>query len=125
MLISAMISVVYAAGDVRLCLIMTGYSLGEMPIQMHISDHYYRRLFHIHNGFCGLKFCYLIQQGYKCELQSSEMQSLVPSALVGKVDVLFGNLEEIFNFHSEVFLRDLENCISNTELVALCFTQRV
>jgi hypothetical protein len=63
-------------------------------------------------------------KGYKCELQSSEMQSLVPSALVGKVDVLFGNLEEIFNFHSEVFLRDLENCIPNTELVALCFTQR-
>lgn len=92
---------------------------------MHISDHYYRRLFYIHNDFCGLKFCYLIQQGYKCELQSSEMQSLVPSALVGKVEVLFGNLEEIFNFHSEVFLQDLENCISNTELVALCFTQRV
>jgi hypothetical protein len=53
------------------------------------------------------------------------MQSLVPPALVGKADVLFGNLEEIFNFHSEVFLQDLENCITNTELVALCFTQRV
>jgi hypothetical protein len=53
------------------------------------------------------------------------MQSLVPPALVGKADVLFGNLEEIFSFHSNIFLRDLENCISNTELVALCFTQRV
>jgi hypothetical protein len=53
------------------------------------------------------------------------MQSLVPPALVGKADVLFGNLEEIFSFHGKVFLRDLENCISNTELVALCFTQRV
>lgn len=63
-------------------------------------------------------------KGYKCELQSSEMQSLVPPVLVGKADVLFGNLEEIFSFHSKVFLRDLENCISNTELVALCFTQR-
>ncbi|KAJ4435473.1 hypothetical protein ANN_18089 [Periplaneta americana] len=63
-------------------------------------------------------------KGYKCELQSSEMQSLVPPALVGKADVLFGNLEEIYTFHSDVFLRDLENCISNTELVALCFTQR-
>jgi len=104
---------------------MTGYSWGEMPIQMLISDHYYRRLFHIHTDSSGLKVCYFIEQGYKCELQSSEMQSLVPSALVGKADVLFGNLEEIFNFHSEVFLRDLENCISNTELVALCFTQRV
>jgi hypothetical protein len=72
-----------------------------------------------------LNCCSFDAQGYKCELQSSEMQSLVPPALVGKADVLFGNLEEIFSFHSKVFLRDLENCILNTELVALCFTQRV
>ncbi|GLH15336.1 Uncharacterized protein GBIM_19803 [Gryllus bimaculatus] len=65
-----------------------------------------------------------ILKGYKSELQSSEMQSIVPSLLTGKSDILFGNLEELFSFHGEVFLRDLENCISNTELVALCFTQR-
>lgn len=56
---------------------------------------------------------------------SEEMAPLVPPGLQGKEDVLFGNLNELFNFHSDIFLKDLENCISTTELVALCFVQRV
>lgn len=50
---------------------------------------------------------------------------MVPSGLQGNVDILFGNLNEIYTFHSEVFLKDLENSICMTELVALCFVQRV
>lgn len=65
-----------------------------------------------------------IIKGYKLEMTCETMINLVPAALVGKADVLFGNLEEIYHFHGETFLRDLENCISNTELVALCFVQR-
>lgn len=52
------------------------------------------------------------------------MASLVPPGLQGKDEVLFGNLHELYTFHSEIFLKDLENCISTTELVALCFVQR-
>lgn len=66
-----------------------------------------------------------IIKGYKMELINEAMTHLVPTALVGKGDILFGNLEDIYIFHGETFLRDLENCISNTELVALCFVQRV
>jgi len=66
-----------------------------------------------------------IVKGYKMEMTNEAMAHLIPAALVGKADVLFGNLEEIYIFHGETFLRDLENCISNTELVALCFVQRV
>lgn len=58
-------------------------------------------------------------------MSQEEMKSLLSSVLEGKADVLFGNLEELYRFHSEVFLKDLENCISTTELVALCFTHRV
>nr|CAD7393644.1 unnamed protein product [Timema cristinae] len=65
-----------------------------------------------------------ILKGYKDEMDLPSMQSLVPASLSGKADVLFGNLEELLVFHGEVFLKDLENCISNSELVALCFTQR-
>lgn len=53
------------------------------------------------------------------------MASIVPAGLQGKADILFGNLHELYTFHSETFLKDLENCISTTELVALCFVQRV
>lgn len=53
------------------------------------------------------------------------MIHLVPASLQGKEDILFGNLHELYTFHNDVFLKDLENCISTTELVALCFVQRV
>ena len=54
-----------------------------------------------------------------------EMQHLIPIQLYGKSDILFGNLEQIYLFHNDVFLRDLENCIETTELIGLCFVQRV
>ncbi|EAL41713.3 AGAP007723-PA [Anopheles gambiae str. PEST] len=65
-----------------------------------------------------------ILKGYKDEMLSEEMSSLVPPGLQGKSDILFGNLHELYTFHNDIFLKDLENCISTTELVALCFVQR-
>uniref|UniRef100_A0A1B0GC97 DH domain-containing protein n=1 Tax=Glossina morsitans morsitans TaxID=37546 RepID=A0A1B0GC97_GLOMM len=62
--------------------------------------------------------------GYCDQMHSEEMIHLVPASLQGKEDILFGNLHELYTFHNEVFLKDLENCISTTELVALCFVQR-
>uniref|UniRef100_A0A182JT34 Guanine nucleotide exchange factor DBS n=1 Tax=Anopheles christyi TaxID=43041 RepID=A0A182JT34_9DIPT len=64
------------------------------------------------------------RRGYKDEMLSEEMSSLVPPGLQGKSDILFGNLHELYTFHNDIFLKDLENCISTTELVALCFVQR-
>ncbi|KOX71191.1 Guanine nucleotide exchange factor DBS [Melipona quadrifasciata] len=62
-----------------------------------------------------------IIKGYKMELTNEAMAHLVPTALVGKGDILFGNLEDIYIFHGETFLKDLENCISNTELREVFF----
>lgn len=50
---------------------------------------------------------------------------MIPEGLRGNADILFGNLNEIYTFHSDIFLKDLENSIRVTELVALCFVQRV
>lgn len=69
-----------------------------------------------------LKFYF---QGYKEEIEKAENQHLLPAALVGQADVLFGNLHELFTFHQDVFLKDLEKSISATELVALCFVEKV
>lgn len=66
----------------------------------------------------------LTLQGYRDQMVSDEMASLVPPGLQGKDELLFGNLHELYTFHSEIFLKDLDNCISTTELVALCFVQR-
>ncbi|KAH8272607.1 hypothetical protein KR018_004056, partial [Drosophila ironensis] len=65
-----------------------------------------------------------ILKGYCDQLKSEELMHLVPVSLYGKEDILFGNLHELYTFHNETFLKDLENCISSTELVALCFVQR-
>ncbi|XP_042228401.1 guanine nucleotide exchange factor DBS-like isoform X1 [Homarus americanus] len=65
-----------------------------------------------------------ILKGYKEEMLNPEMQPLIPINLYGKSDLLFGNMEEIFRFHNDVFLRDLENCINTPELIGLCFVQR-
>ncbi|XP_030369624.1 guanine nucleotide exchange factor DBS isoform X2 [Scaptodrosophila lebanonensis] len=65
-----------------------------------------------------------ILKGYCDQMQSEELMHLVPASLQGKEEVLFGNLHELYTFHNEIFLKDLENCISTTELVALCFVQR-
>lgn len=73
----------------------------------------------------GLFVSLLHFQGYCDQMHSEEMIHLVPASLQGKEDILFGNLHELYTFHNEIFLKDLENCISTTELVALCFVQRV
>lgn len=59
------------------------------------------------------------------EIEKPENQHLLPATLVGQADVLFGNLHELFTFHQDVFLKDLEKSISATELVALCFVEKV
>ncbi|XP_071036911.1 guanine nucleotide exchange factor DBS isoform X2 [Parasteatoda tepidariorum] len=63
-----------------------------------------------------------IIQGYKNEMSNAAAQ--VPSSLYGKADILFGNMEDIYSFHSNVFLKDLQACSSTPELVGHCFVNR-
>ncbi|XP_077514726.1 guanine nucleotide exchange factor DBS-like isoform X2 [Amblyomma americanum] len=67
---------------------------------------------------------YSIIQGYKKEMSNPEMKHLVPHSLYGKADILFGNMEALYQFHNDVFLEDLQNCRSTPELVGTCFVQR-
>ncbi|XP_065353804.1 guanine nucleotide exchange factor DBS-like isoform X3 [Cloeon dipterum] len=65
-----------------------------------------------------------ILKGYRDELLLAEKEGRAPVLLYGKSDVLFGNLEDLHRFHADIFLTDLENCITTPELVGLCFVQR-
>ncbi|XP_013149470.1 PREDICTED: guanine nucleotide exchange factor DBS-like isoform X3 [Papilio polytes] len=65
-----------------------------------------------------------ILTGYKEEIEKPENQHVIPAALAGQANVLFGNLHELFTFHQDIFLKDLEKSISATELVALCFVEK-
>ncbi|XP_050314166.1 guanine nucleotide exchange factor DBS-like isoform X2 [Anthonomus grandis grandis] len=65
-----------------------------------------------------------IIKGYREEADLPENQNLISPKAAEKFDVIFGNLDEIYKFHAEYFLKDLENCISSTDLIALCFVQK-
>ncbi|XP_052660835.1 probable guanine nucleotide exchange factor MCF2L2 isoform X7 [Harpia harpyja] len=65
-----------------------------------------------------------IIEGYASEMDNPNLVHLMPSALQNKKEILFGNLPEIYEFHNRIFLKEIENCIENPELLARCFLKR-
>ncbi|KFR06019.1 Guanine nucleotide exchange factor DBS, partial [Nipponia nippon] len=66
-----------------------------------------------------------IIEGYASEMDNPSLVHLIPSALQNKKEILFGNLPEIYEFHNrQIFLKEIENCIENPELLARCFLKR-
>ncbi|GAB6030421.1 hypothetical protein CHUAL_007297 [Chamberlinius hualienensis] len=45
----------------------------------------------------------------------------IPQALRGKRNVIFGNIEKIYEFHNRYFLQELEQCENSPSLVGQCF----
>ncbi|CAG09815.1 unnamed protein product, partial [Tetraodon nigroviridis] len=64
-------------------------------------------------------------KGYRAEMENPALSSLLPPILHSKQDILFGNMPEIYNFHSRIFLQDLEGCLETPESVGACFLERV
>uniref|UniRef100_A0A2I3HGJ4 MCF.2 cell line derived transforming sequence n=1 Tax=Nomascus leucogenys TaxID=61853 RepID=A0A2I3HGJ4_NOMLE len=67
---------------------------------------------------------YTVLLGYRAEMDNPEMFDLMPSLLRNKKDVLFGNMAEIYEFHNDIFLSNLENCAYAPERVGPCFLER-
>uniref|UniRef100_A0A8D0EEQ4 MCF.2 cell line derived transforming sequence-like 2 n=1 Tax=Salvator merianae TaxID=96440 RepID=A0A8D0EEQ4_SALMN len=65
-----------------------------------------------------------IIEGYASEMDNPDLIHLIPTAVSNKKEVLFGNLTEIYEFHNRIFLKELENCIENPELLGRCFLKR-
>ncbi|XP_028815680.1 proto-oncogene DBL isoform X4 [Denticeps clupeoides] len=62
--------------------------------------------------------------GYREEMENPVVCNLPPPDLQDKRDILFGNMPDIYNFHSRLFLQDLEGCLEKPETVGACFLQR-
>ncbi|XP_029703338.1 proto-oncogene DBL isoform X2 [Takifugu rubripes] len=62
--------------------------------------------------------------GYRAEMDNPALIGLLPPILRSKRDILFGNMPEIYNFHSRIFLQDLEGCLETPEGVGACFLER-
>ncbi|ELU03898.1 hypothetical protein CAPTEDRAFT_228658 [Capitella teleta] len=63
-------------------------------------------------------------EGYAWLMEEPSMQHLMPAKLKGRKRELFGNMEEIYDFHANIFLKELENCRNTPALVGKCFAER-
>ena len=59
----------------------------------------------------------MVLNGYMDKMKLSDMKVAV------KTDLIFGNLEEIFEFHSQNLLPQLESCGLNSQLIARTFLE--
>ncbi|XP_036380812.1 proto-oncogene DBL-like [Megalops cyprinoides] len=62
--------------------------------------------------------------GYRAEMDNPALFGLLPPLLRSKKEILFGNMPEIYKFHSRIFLQDLEGCLETPERVGACFLER-
>ncbi|XP_048850571.1 proto-oncogene DBL isoform X2 [Brienomyrus brachyistius] len=62
--------------------------------------------------------------GYRAEMDNPALSGLLPPMVRNQKEVLFGNMPEIYKFHSRIFLQDLEACLENPERVGACFLER-
>ncbi|XP_028315246.1 proto-oncogene DBL isoform X2 [Gouania willdenowi] len=87
-----------------------------------LRRHVMRELIETERIYVEELLCVLL--GYRAEMDNAELSGLLPPILRSKRDILFGNMPEIYNFHSRVFLQDLEGCLEAPEGVGACFLQR-
>lgn len=64
---------------------------------------------------------FYILQNYIPELVRDD----IPQAMRGQRNVIFGNIEKIFEFHSHFFLQELEKCEHSPLHVGQCFLRHV
>uniref|UniRef100_A0A8C1JXA5 Proto-oncogene DBL-like n=1 Tax=Cyprinus carpio TaxID=7962 RepID=A0A8C1JXA5_CYPCA len=62
--------------------------------------------------------------GYRAEIDNPSLSNILPPVLRNKKEELFGNLPEIYKFHSRIFLHDLESCLESPERVGARFLER-
>ncbi|KAK1172667.1 hypothetical protein AOXY_G5304 [Acipenser oxyrinchus oxyrinchus] len=65
---------------------------------------------------------YVRSLGYIIENYFPEMERMgLPQDLRGKRNIMFGNLEKLYDFHTHYFLKELEHCVDYPLLVSSCF----
>ncbi|XP_041101631.1 pleckstrin homology domain-containing family G member 4B-like [Polyodon spathula] len=65
---------------------------------------------------------YVRSLGYIIENYFPEMERMdLPQDLRGKCNIMFGNLEKLYDFHTQYFLKELEHCMDYPLLVSSCF----
>uniref|UniRef100_A0AAR2K285 MCF.2 cell line derived transforming sequence a n=1 Tax=Pygocentrus nattereri TaxID=42514 RepID=A0AAR2K285_PYGNA len=100
--------------------------------QLQVNYHFRRLLFsrlHVMKELIETERIYVeellaVLLGYRAEMDNPSLSALLPTSLRNKRDILFGNMPDIYNFHSRLFLKDLESCLELPEAVGACFLER-
>ncbi|XP_072897329.1 guanine nucleotide exchange factor DBS isoform X2 [Hemitrygon akajei] len=118
-------------GNLKIEVMLEASQGGSSPIQVttESEENLSTRRRHIMNELIDTERAYVeelqsIIEGYATEMDNQELTHLIPAALKNKKEILFGNLPEIYDFHNRIFLKELENCVENPELVGTCFLKR-
>ncbi|XP_078266324.1 guanine nucleotide exchange factor DBS isoform X4 [Rhinoraja longicauda] len=118
-------------GNLKIEVMLEASQGGSSPIQAtaESEENLSTRRGHIMNELIDTERAYVeelqgIIEGYAVEMDNQELAPLIPAALKNKKEILFGNLPEIYDFHNRIFLKELENCVENPELVGTCFLKR-
>lgn len=87
---------------------------------------YYRTLTHIMREMVQTERDYVLSLQYVIENYIPELQRPdVPQALRGKGSIIFGNIEKIYQFHRQYFLREVERCERNPFQISHYFLMHV
>ncbi|MGH0183442.1 UNVERIFIED_CONTAM: hypothetical protein FKN15_012075 [Acipenser sinensis] len=90
---------------------------GEKPVIKNCS-----KVQHIMDEMISTEREYVRSLGYIIENYFPEMERMdLPQDLRGKRNIIFGNLEKLYDFHSQYFLKDLEHCVDCPLFVSSCF----
>lgn len=69
---------------------------------------------------------YVRSLGYIIDSYFPEMErDNLPQDLRGKRNIIFGNLEKLYDFHCHYFLKELEHCTDFPLRVSHCFLRHV
>lgn len=93
--------------------------------------HYHVFLFtskvqHIMDEMISTEREYVRSLSYIIEHYFPEMERLdLPQDLRGKRSIIFGNVEKLWDFHTQYFLKDLESCAHCPLSISSCFLRHV
>ncbi|GFN98118.1 guanine nucleotide exchange factor dbs [Plakobranchus ocellatus] len=65
-----------------------------------------------------------ILQGYFNKMDDRSLLMMIPPALQGQKHILFGNLDDIYRFHKDLFLNELRECRESPARVGKIFVNR-
>ncbi|XP_053117011.1 pleckstrin homology domain-containing family G member 4B isoform X3 [Hemicordylus capensis] len=81
-----------------------------------------RKVNHIMDEMITTEREYVRSLGYIIDSYFPEMERIdLPQDLRGKRNIIFGNLEKLYDFHCQYFLKDLEHCTAFPLRVSHCF----